>query len=77
MRIGLAFDDHVSAFACDHVHPGLTPDFLYVALDASAYAAFFTESRTRLIDPTELHRKSGSVLGHSQPSLRDWSFALI
>jgi|SRR5580658_7934942 hypothetical protein len=27
----------------------------------------------RLIDSTKLHRKSGSVLGYSQPSLRDWS----
>jgi hypothetical protein len=26
------------------------PDFLYAALDKSAYAAFFTESRMRLID---------------------------
>jgi hypothetical protein len=31
----------------------------------------FTESRTRLSDFTKLHRKSGSVLGYSQPSLRD------
>ena len=51
------------------MHPGLTPDFLYVAPDTSAYAAFFTESRTRFIDSTKLHRKSGSVLGYSQPSL--------
>jgi hypothetical protein len=51
--------------------PRTTPDFLYVALDTSAYAAFFTESRTRLSDSNKLHRKSGSVLGYSQPSLRD------
>ena len=50
-------------------NPGLTPDFLHAALDRSAYAAFFTESRTRLIDSTKLHRKSGSVLGYSQPKL--------
>jgi hypothetical protein len=48
--------------------PSTTPDFLYAALDTSAYAAFFTESRTRLIDSTKFHRKSGSVLGYSQPS---------
>jgi thiamine phosphate synthase YjbQ (UPF0047 family) len=34
--------------------------FLYVALDTSAYAAFFTESRMRLIDSNKLNRKSGS-----------------
>jgi hypothetical protein len=49
-----------------------TLDFLHAALDRSAYAAFFTESRTRLLDSTKLHRKSGFVLGYSQPSLRDW-----
>src|SRR5580698_5156026 len=32
---------------------------------------FLTESRTRLLGPTKLHRKPGSVLGYSQPSLRD------
>jgi len=51
--------------------PGLAPDFLHATLDRSAYAAFFTESRMRLIDSTKLHRKSGSVLGYFQPSLRD------
>jgi hypothetical protein len=35
------------------------PDFLYAALDKSACAAFFTESRMRLIDSNQLHRKSG------------------
>jgi hypothetical protein len=35
------------------------PDFLLAALDRFAYAAFFTESRTRLLDSTKLHRKSG------------------
>ena len=35
------------------------PDFLYAALEISAYAAFFTESRTRLIGSAELLRKSG------------------
>jgi hypothetical protein len=52
--------------------PRTTPDFLHATLDRSAYAAFFTESRTRLLDSIKLHRKSGSVLGYSQPSRRDW-----
>ena len=51
--------------------PRTTPDFLYAAPDGSAYAAFFTESRMRLIDSTKPNRKSGYVLGYSQPSLRD------
>jgi hypothetical protein len=51
--------------------PSTAPDFLYATLDTSAYAAFFTESRMRLIDPTKLNRKSRSVQGYSQPSLRD------
>src|SRR5580704_386175 len=34
-----------------HVSPSTAPDFLYAALDTSAYAAFFTESRMRLVDP--------------------------
>ncbi len=52
--------------------PRTTPDFLHATLDRSAYAAFFTESRTRLLDSIKLHRESGHVLGYSQPSLRDW-----
>ena len=35
------------------------PDFLFVALERSAYAAFFTESRMRLAEPNKPHRKSG------------------
>jgi hypothetical protein len=35
------------------------PDFLYVALDTTAYAAFFNESRMNCAGATELHRKSG------------------
>ncbi len=50
-------------------NPRTAPDFLHAALDRSAYAAFFTESRTRLFDSTKLHRKSGYVLGYFQPSL--------
>jgi hypothetical protein len=38
---------------------GCDPDFLYAALDVSAYAAFFTERRRRLIDSNKPHRKSG------------------
>jgi hypothetical protein len=63
------------------VLPRTTPDFLYAALDTSAYAAFFTESRTRLSDSNKLHRIPGSVLGYSQPSpfdkLRAGSTGLI
>jgi hypothetical protein len=39
--------------------PRTTPDFLHATLDRSAYAAFFTESRTRQLDSIKLHRKSG------------------
>jgi len=53
--------------------PRTAPDFLYAALDISACAAFFTESRMRLILSTNPNRKSGYVLGNSQPSLRDYS----
>jgi hypothetical protein len=35
------------------------PNFLYAALDKSAYATFFTESRMRSTDSDEFHRKSG------------------
>jgi hypothetical protein len=35
------------------------PDFLYAALDATAYAAFFKESRMKWAGATKLHRKSG------------------
>jgi hypothetical protein len=51
--------------------PRTAPDFLYAAPARSAYAAFFTESRMRLVDSNKPNRKSGSVLGYSQPSLRD------
>ena len=39
------------------------PDFLHAALARSAYAAIFTEGPTRLLESTNLHRKSGCVLG--------------
>ncbi len=35
------------------------PDFLYAALDTTAYAAFFKESRMKCAAATKLHRKSG------------------
>jgi hypothetical protein len=54
------------------LYAALAPDFLHAALDMSAFAAFFTESRMRLIDSSEPNRKSGCVLGYFQPSLRDW-----
>jgi hypothetical protein len=37
----------------------LPPDFLHAALDGSACAAFFTESRMRLIDSTRPDRNPG------------------
>jgi hypothetical protein len=54
--------------------PRTTPDFLHAALDRSAYTAFFTESRTKLLCSTKLHRKSGFVLGHFQPGLSKLAF---
>jgi hypothetical protein len=36
------------------------PDFLYDALDITAYAAFFNESRMKCAGATKLHRKSGA-----------------
>jgi hypothetical protein len=35
------------------------PDFLYAALDATAYAAFFKESRMMCAGATKMRRKSG------------------
>ena len=49
--------------------PRTAPDFLYAALDISACAAFFTESRMRLILSTNPNRKSGYVLGYFQSEL--------
>jgi hypothetical protein len=42
--------------------PALNPDFLYAALDATAYAAFVKESRKKRAGATKLHRKSGKAL---------------
>src|ERR1700691_2861568 len=38
---------------------GPGPDFLYAAPDATAYAAFFKESRMKCAGATNPHRKSG------------------
>jgi hypothetical protein len=37
----------------------VNPDFLYAALDTTACAAFFKESRMKCANATKLHRKSG------------------
>jgi hypothetical protein len=39
--------------------PALNPDFLYAALDATAYAAFVKESRNKRAGATKLHRNPG------------------
>src|SRR3984885_11865296 len=41
--------------------PALNPDFLYAALNATAYAAFVKESRKKRAGATKLHRKSGEA----------------
>ena len=38
---------------------GLPPDFLLAALDKAACAPFFQERRMKLVEPTNLYRKSG------------------
>jgi hypothetical protein len=48
--------------------PALNPDFLYAALDATAYAAFVKESRKRCAGATKLHRKSGEARNQSRDS---------
>jgi hypothetical protein len=52
------------------------PDFLLATLERFAYAAFFTESRTRLFWSTELHRKSGyrpRLLSARAVQIRFWT----
>jgi hypothetical protein len=39
---------------------GGEPNFLYAALDATAYAVFFEESRMKCAGATKLPRKSGA-----------------
>jgi hypothetical protein len=46
---------------CEWALPALNPDFLYAALDATAYAAFVKESRKKRAGATKLHRKSGGA----------------
>jgi hypothetical protein len=46
--------------------PALNPDFLYAALDATAYAAFVKESRKKRAGATKLHRKSGEARDQSR-----------
>ena len=48
--------------------PALNPDFLYAALDATAYAAFVKESRKKRARATKLHRKSGEARDQSPDS---------
>jgi hypothetical protein len=38
------------------------PDFLYAALDTTACAAFFKESRMNFVDAIQPHRKSGRCI---------------
>ena len=46
--------------------PALDPDFLYAALDATAYAAFVKKSRKKRAGATKLHRKSGEARDQSR-----------
>jgi hypothetical protein len=47
------------------------PGFLYAALDATAYAAFFKESRKKRAGATKLHRKSGEARNQSRGSFTE------
>ena len=51
--------------------PTLKPDFLYAALDATAYAAFVKESRKKRAGATKLHRKSGEARDQSLDSFTE------
>jgi hypothetical protein len=51
--------------------PALNPDFLYVALDATAYAAFVMESRKKRAGATKLHRKSGEARDQSRETFTE------
>jgi hypothetical protein len=48
--------------------PPLNPDFMYAALDATAYAAFVKESRKKRTGATKLHRKSGEANDRNRDS---------
>jgi hypothetical protein len=52
-------------FGVNAALPALNPDFLYAALDATAYAAFVKESRKKRAGATKLHRKSGEARDQS------------
>ena len=51
--------------------PALNPDFLYAALDATAYAAFVKESRKKRAAATKLHRKSGEARDQNRGSFTE------
>jgi hypothetical protein len=51
--------------------PALNPDFLYAALDATAYAAFVKESRKKRAGATKLHRNSGEARDQSPDSFTE------
>ena len=51
--------------------PALNPDFLYAALDATAYAAFVKESRKKRAGANKLHRKSGEARDQSRDSFTE------
>jgi hypothetical protein len=48
-----------------HNVPSTSPGFLYAALERSAYAAFFTESRIRLIESMQRQRACSCGAGSS------------
>ena len=51
--------------------PALNPDFLYAALDATAYAAFVKESRKKRAGATKLDRKSGEARDQRRDSFAE------
>ena len=51
--------------------PALNPDFLYAALDATAFAAFVKESRKKRAGATKLHRNSGEARDQSRDSFTE------
>jgi hypothetical protein len=51
--------------------PAVNPDFLYAALDATAYAAFVKESRKKRAGATKLHRKSGEARDQRRDSFTE------
>jgi hypothetical protein len=47
--------------------PSLSPDFLFVAPDMAACAAFIKESRMKFINANKLHRKPRGIAGYAVP----------